>query len=210
MNSSPLLRVRQLTKAFVQGMFRKKTVFELNADFDIPRPTIVGMIGPNGAGKTTLLELIAGNHAPTTGQVICSGQNIHNVKYGERRFIVNHHRQAHQNYKFKQSRKPDFLLDSANARDPMIHLFDEPDMADWYIGLLFNKFRELKSQGHLVVFCVHPATAAHLELIRIICDEYIFVQDGSFQRFADFDALLGDLQVREYLGPIAIRTDPPL
>ena len=72
MNSSPLLRVRQLTKAFVQGMFRKKTVFELNADFDIPRPTIVGMIGPNGAGKTTLLELIAGNHAPTTGQVICS------------------------------------------------------------------------------------------------------------------------------------------
>lgn len=101
-NSAPLLRVSLLTKAFVQGTFRRKTVFELNADFDIPGPTIVGMIGPNGAGKTTLLELIAGNHAPTTGKVICRGQDIHSVKYGERRFIVNHHRQAHQNYTFRE------------------------------------------------------------------------------------------------------------
>lgn len=207
MNSSPLLCVRQVTKAYVQGSFKKKIIFELNADFDIPDPAIVGMIGPNGAGKTTLLELIAGNHAPTTGQVICHGQNIHQVKYGERRFVVNHHRQAHQNYKFKRSLKPDFLLESAKAQDPMIHLFDEPDMADWYIGLLFNKFRELKSQGHLVVFCVHPATVAHLELMRIVCDEYIFARDGTFKRLPDFDALLGDPQVMDYFGPVVGRTE---
>lgn len=205
MNFSPLLHISRLTKLHVQGALRKQIIFALQADFDIPGPTIVGMMGPNGAGKTTLLELIAGNHAPTTGQVICGGQNIHNVKYGERRLIVNHHRQTHQTQKFKQSRKPDFLLESARMRGPMIHLFDEPDMADWYIGLLFDRFRELKSQGHIVVFCVHPANATHLQRIRMICDEYIFAQDGAFKRFPDFNALLDNPEVRDYLGPITDR-----
>lgn len=168
---------------------------------------IVAMVGPNGAGKTTLFELIAGNEMPTSGQVICHGQDIHRVKYGQRRRMVNHHRQAHDARKFKRPFTPEFLLEPACNRTPMIHLYDEPDMNDWYIRLLFDRFRELKSQGHLVFFCVHPANAAHLKLIRMICDEYIFVQDGSFKRLPDFDALLGDSQVRDYLGPIANTTE---
>ncbi len=36
----------------------------------------VGLIGPNGAGKTTLFRVIAGELAPTTGEIIFAGQEI--------------------------------------------------------------------------------------------------------------------------------------
>ena len=35
----------------------------------IPPGEVVGLLGPNGAGKTTLLKLIAGLHAPSSGQI---------------------------------------------------------------------------------------------------------------------------------------------
>ncbi|WP_296446955.1 hypothetical protein [Rhodoferax sp. UBA5149] len=47
----------------------------------------------------------------------------------------------------------------------------------------------------------------HLDLIRMICDEYLFVEEGSFTRLRDFDALMAHPQVRDYLGPIVNEAD---
>jgi ABC-type Na+ transport system ATPase subunit NatA len=210
MSSSPFLRLDQLAKSHTQGRFRKKVVFQLHADFHIDEPAIVGMLGANGAGKTTLMELIAGNDTPTSGSVMCHGQNIHKVKYGQRGHVVKHHRQPNHTRRFKQSFTPNFLLEPARYREPMIHLFDEPDMGDWYISLLFDKFRALKEKGHLVFFCVHPLSVADLGLVRDVCDHYIFAQDGRFRQLPDFGDLLRDAQVRNYLGPIAYQMDGSL
>lgn len=203
MSLSPFLRINRLTKSHTQGLLKKQTVFRLHADFNIDEPAVIGMLGANGAGKTTLLELIAGNDIPTSGQIFCHGQDIHKVKFRQRGRVVKHHRQPNHTRKFKQPLKPDFLLEPARYSEPMIHLFDEPDMSDWYISLLFDKFRTLKEQGHLVFFCVHPLSVSDLGLVRDVCDHYIFAQEGSFRQIPDFETLLEDDQVRDYLGPLA-------
>ncbi len=41
----------------------------------------------------------------------------------------------------------------------------------------------------------------------MICDEYLFVEEGSFTRLRDFDALMAHPQVRDYLGPIVNEAD---
>jgi ABC-type Na+ transport system ATPase subunit NatA len=207
MSFSPFLHVNQLTKSHTQGRIRKHTVFRLQAELMVHEPAIVGMLGPNGAGKTTLLELIAGNDTPTSGKVFCQGQDIHKVKYKQRGRVVKHHRQPNHTRRFRQPLKPSFFLEPARHNEPMIHLFDEPDMGDWYISLLFDKFRSLKEKGHLVFFCVHPLSVADLGLVRGVCDHYIFAQDGNFRQLPDFDLLMKDHAVRDYLGPIAVQMD---
>ena len=44
--------------------------------FSIAPGTITGLIGPNGAGKTTLFNVVAGLHAPTSGQVLLDGEDV--------------------------------------------------------------------------------------------------------------------------------------
>jgi branched-chain amino acid transport system ATP-binding protein len=41
---------------------------------------IVGLIGPNGAGKTTVFHLIAGFHAPTSGEIRFKGASVVGAK----------------------------------------------------------------------------------------------------------------------------------
>jgi branched-chain amino acid transport system ATP-binding protein len=49
-------------------------------DVRIEAGEIVGLIGPNGAGKTTVFHLIAGYHAPTSGQIRFKGASIVGLK----------------------------------------------------------------------------------------------------------------------------------
>lgn len=56
----------------VQG----KTLFA-PASFRFVQPEFVAILGPNGAGKSTLLQLLAGYHAPTSGNVLLHGRDAH-------------------------------------------------------------------------------------------------------------------------------------
>ena len=47
-----------------------------NASLEIAAGSITGLIGPNGAGKTTLFNIIAGNLAPTSGQIYLDDEDI--------------------------------------------------------------------------------------------------------------------------------------
>lgn len=51
-----------------------------NIDLTIEPEIIFGIIGPNGAGKTTLFNIISGIYAPTTGQMVFRGQQIHKYR----------------------------------------------------------------------------------------------------------------------------------
>ncbi len=204
MGDHPILVVDGLRKVYTKGAFRRRPTFTLEADFRVERPAIVGVMGPNGSGKTTLFELITGSNAPTAGRVLCAGREIHKVRSDERDRLAIHYHQSYQVRHFKR-RLPNVLLQRAGHDYPMVHLFDEPQFntQDGYIGFMLDFFRRLRSEGRLVFVCLHPNEPFHLELLREICERYIFVLAGRLTHAPDFDALVAEPEVKSYLGRLA-------
>jgi len=199
--SVPFLQVEKLRKEYTRGLIKKQVTFSLEADFSIEEPAIVGMMGPNGSGKTTLFELITGSNLPTAGRVMVMGQNIHDVRYDERDRLAIHYHQSYQVRSFRRTR-PNFMMQPAASDYPMLHLFDEPQFntQDGYIGFMLDFFRQLRSEGRLVFVCLHPNEPFHLEIMREVCERYIFVCDGALTLEDDFDKLTQLDAVRSYLG----------
>ncbi len=201
--AAPLLEVSGLRKVYSRGLWTRQETFRLEADFVIEEPAIVGMMGPNGSGKTTLFELITGSNSPSAGRVLCLGHDVHNIKYRERDRLAIHYHQSYQVRRFKKTR-PSFLLESAGSDYPMIHLFDEPQFntQDGYIGFMLDFFRKLRAEGRLVFLCVHPNEPFHLDILREICERYIFVQKGRLSHAPNFETLVSQDAVRDYLGDL--------
>ncbi len=199
--SVPFLEVDNLRKEYSRGLINKRITFSLEANFSIEEPAIVGMMGPNGSGKTTLFELITGSNLPSSGRVMVMGQNIHNVRYDERDRLAIHYHQSYQVRSFHRTR-PKFMMQPAGCEYPMVHLFDEPQFntQDGYIGFMLDFFRKLRGEGRLVFVCLHPNEPFHLNIMREVCERYIFVRDGSLTLADDFDKLVELEPVRDYLG----------
>jgi branched-chain amino acid transport system ATP-binding protein len=70
---APILRVRNLSKAFGAMMAVN------NLSFEVSKGEVFGIAGPNGAGKTTLFNLITG-FLQGTGEVRFEGENVTNLK----------------------------------------------------------------------------------------------------------------------------------
>jgi len=47
-----------------------------NVSFTLEKGEILGFLGPNGAGKSSTMQMIAGNLAPTSGQILINGVDI--------------------------------------------------------------------------------------------------------------------------------------
>ena len=201
MTSKPLIKVDNLRKIYTRGIFKRQIIFQLKADFTIEKPKIIGVMGPNGAGKTTLFELIAGRNIPTTGKVMCLGKNIHKIKYNERKYLALHHHNPNQFRRYKKV-FPNFLLKPAGNSNRIIHLFDEFDTEEGYTGLILNHYLKLRETGHLVFFCMHPTKPSHLEMMRKISEQYIFIDNGTLTQISDFESLLKDERVGDYLGGV--------
>jgi ABC-type branched-subunit amino acid transport system ATPase component len=201
---APLLVLDGVRKEYARGWPRRRVTFSITADLRFERPAIVGMLGSNGAGKTTLFELMTGSNTPTAGRVLCLGQDIHRVKYRQRDRLAIHYHQSYQVRRIRRTR-PDFLLDPAPTDYPAVHLFDEPQFntQDGYIGFMLDFFRRLRAEGRLVFICLHPTEAYHLEILRELCEAYVFVHGGRATAAPGFDALLRDPQAAAYLGQAA-------
>ncbi len=209
--NAPLLHVQGLVKRYQRRWPQKKTTFELQADFQVDGPAIVGVMGANGAGKTTLFELITGGNRPSAGRVCVAGQDIHQVRYGERDRVALHYHQSYQLRSFQRTR-PAFMLQPAHSQRARVHLFDEPQFntQDGYIGFMLDFFRRLRSEDRLVFLCLHPNERVHLDILTEVCDRFIFVQKDpagvSRLLFADsFGELMRQGSVASYLGHLASR-----
>lgn len=77
----PILKLTGVSRSF--GDF----VAVDRVSLDIRSGSITGLIGPNGAGKSTLFNVIAGDLAPSAGQVVFDGQDISGLA-PERRFAA--------------------------------------------------------------------------------------------------------------------------
>ena len=192
-----LLAVENLVKEYRR---RWRTTFRLEASFTVEKPEIVGVMGPNGSGKTTLFELITGSNVPSAGRVLCAGQDIHQVKTRERDRLAIHYHQSYQVRRFRRY-KPDFLLESAKSSYPMVHLFDEPQFntQDGYIGFMLDFFRRLRAEGRAVFVCLHPNESYHLDILREVCERFVFVERGRISLHENWNALTADARVAAYL-----------
>ncbi|HEY5280943.1 MAG TPA: ABC transporter ATP-binding protein [Pseudolabrys sp.] len=65
-----VLGVRALSKSF-GGVHAVR-----QASFDVGRGEFLAMIGPNGAGKSTCFNMINGQLAPDSGEILLNGENI--------------------------------------------------------------------------------------------------------------------------------------
>ena len=197
----PILEVQGIRKVYTQGLLRPRQTFSLEAEFSIAEPAIVGVMGPNGSGKTTLFELITGSNRPTAGEVRCLGRDIHKVRYDERDRLAIHY---HQSYQVRHFRRlvPQVLLQPAGCDYPVVHLFDEPQFntQDGYIGFMLDFFRKLRAEGRVVFLCLHPHEPFHLEIMREVCERYLFVNKGRVSESPDWESLVGQEPVRDYLG----------
>jgi ABC-type Na+ transport system ATPase subunit NatA len=196
-----ILVLDRVRKVYTRGWPRRRVTFSIEADLVFDHPAIVGMMGSNGAGKTTLFELMTGSNVPTAGRVLCLGQDIHRVKYRQRDRLAIHYHQSYQVRRLKRT-MPECLLDPSPTDYPVVHLFDEPQFntQDGYIGFMLDFFRRLRAEGRLVVICLHPTEAYHLDILRELCESYVLVHGGRATAAPDFETLLGDPQAQAYLG----------
>ena len=196
-----LLAVENVVKEYARGVLRRRVTFRLEAAFTVERPQVVGVMGPNGSGKTTLFELITGSNAPTSGRVACMGKDIHRVKASERDRLAIHYHQSYQVRRFAR-RWPDFLLRPAGSAYPVVHLFDEPQFntQDGYIGFMLDFFRRLRNEDRVVFVCLHPTERYHVDILKEICERFIFVERGTISLHPTFEALAADPRVAAYLG----------
>jgi ABC-type multidrug transport system ATPase subunit len=207
--SAPAIVVEGLVKRYYRGAFQREVSFTLSAAFQAERGQIIGVLGPNGSGKTTLFELITGSNAPSEGRVVVDGRDIHSVRYGERDRLAIHYHQSYQVRAFRKT-KPAFLMERAGRTRPLVHLFDEPQFSiqDGYIGFMLDFFRRLRDEGNVVFLCVHPNERFHLEILREVCQRFLFVNRGSVGEFAGFDALTAHENARTYLGTLLDPVQP--
>ena len=206
--AAPLLSVQDLVKQYRRGWPAREISFDMQADFEVDSPAIVGVMGANGAGKTTMFELITGGNQPTAGRVLVAGQDVHQVRYAERDRLALHYHQSYQVRAFKRTR-PSFMLQHAHSERALVHLFDEPQFntQDGYIGFMLDFFRRLRAQGKLVFLCLHPNDPVHLDILGEVCDRYMFMRKDEQRRsrllFANtLPELVQDASVRSYLGKL--------
>jgi ABC-type branched-subunit amino acid transport system ATPase component len=199
--SAAALAVEGLVKRYYRSPLRREVTFTLAADFRVDRANVIGVLGPNGSGKTTLFELITGSNLPSAGRVLVEGRDIHAVRYGERDRLAIHYHQSYQVRAFRRT-KPAWLMQHAGRTRPLVHLFDEPQFSiqDGYIGFMLDFFRRLRSDGNVVFLCVHPNEPFHLEILREVCERYLFVHRGTVTQLADFEAVSRHEPARAYLG----------
>ena len=202
--AAPLLHVDRLVRRYTRGLLKPEVTFSLEADFEVERPSVVGVMGPNGSGKTTLFELITGSNAPDAGRVLVNGQDIHAVRYGERDRVAIHYHQSYQVRRFRRTR-PEATMERARSDSPRIHLFDEPQFntQDGYIGFMLDFFRRLRGEGRLVFLCLHPNEPWQLEILREACERFVFVERGRLTHGGSLPELEQDERVRAYLGRLA-------
>lgn len=78
MSDGPILRVRNLTKTYMQG---KIPVHALNdVSFEVEKGEFLSIVGPSGSGKSTLLSMIGLLDKPTAGSAFIDGTEITAVK----------------------------------------------------------------------------------------------------------------------------------
>ncbi len=81
----PIIEIRNLTKDFRIGFFRKRPVRALSQlTLEVNRAEVFGFLGPNGAGKTTTLKILMSLLRATDGSARILGEPVESVSMRRR------------------------------------------------------------------------------------------------------------------------------
>lgn len=84
-------RAARLSAAAIEAVGLEKWYGPLQAvrglSFSVASGEFLTIFGPNGAGKSTLLRMLAGAVRPTRGEILVSGEPIHQAEHSWRRRI---------------------------------------------------------------------------------------------------------------------------
>lgn len=76
-----MLEVKDLTKVYNVGLFRKKEIIAVkNVSFNVEPREFISLVGESGSGKTTTAKIILRLIMPTSGLVMFEGKNIFDIK----------------------------------------------------------------------------------------------------------------------------------
>ena len=133
-----------------------------------------------------------------------AGQDIQNVRYRQRDRLAIHYHQSYQVRHFRK-RKPSFMMERAAGSYPLVHLFDEPQFntQDGYIGFMLDFFRKLRGENRLVFICLHPTASFQIDIMREVCERFLFVNKGGVTEHATLPDMTRQPDVRQYLGALA-------
>ncbi|MEW5958766.1 MAG: ABC transporter ATP-binding protein [Chloroflexota bacterium] len=76
--TQPIVEVRQVIKKFIVGHNTEITILK-GISFKVYPGEFVMIVGPSGNGKSTLLNMCTGIDYPSDGQVLVTGQDIHEM-----------------------------------------------------------------------------------------------------------------------------------
>ena len=216
MSTSPLLRVRGLTKHFpVRGGIFLRTTGHVHAvddvSFDLDVGETIGLVGESGCGKSTVGKTLLRLHEPTAGEVLFEGRDITTMGRTELRQV---------------RRDIQIILqdpfESLNARHTVGKILEEPfvihrigtpqERRRWAAELLervglspaaASRFPHEFSGGQRQRIGIARAVALRPKLI--VCDEAVSALDVSIQ--SQIVNLLLDLQREMDLALIFIAHD---
>lgn len=80
-DEEPILRVRSLSKTYMQGKIPVHALSDVS--FDVNKGEFLSIVGPSGSGKSTLLSMIGLLDKPTSGSVFIDGTEITKAKESE-------------------------------------------------------------------------------------------------------------------------------
>jgi len=86
--SEGVLEARQVEKSFRQGPVLLPVL--QGVSLSVAAGERVAIVGASGSGKTTLLQILGGLDAPSRGQVLIAGRDIHALGERERGALRNH------------------------------------------------------------------------------------------------------------------------
>ncbi len=72
--NEPLVRVENVTKAYLQG--HREVHALAGVTLDVPRGEFLSVMGPSGSGKSTLLHLMGGLDRPSSGSIEVDGVRL--------------------------------------------------------------------------------------------------------------------------------------
>ena len=79
--NEPILRVRNLSKTYMQGKIPVHALSDVS--FDVQKGEFLSIVGPSGSGKSTFLSMIGLLDKPTSGSVFIDGVEVTKAKDSE-------------------------------------------------------------------------------------------------------------------------------